>query len=65
MFINMGLVSPRPGKEKVLAAVMHSFAEAFEGPPGLQNTYVVIESDGMTIAGISVWEDKGSFLKRP
>ena len=61
MFINMGFVSPRPGKEKVLAAVMHSFAESFKGATGLIDTYVVIESNGSTLVGISVWNDKLSF----
>ena len=61
MFVNMGFATPRPGKEKELAETMRSFGKALEGMPGLLDAFVLAESDGKTLVGVSLWHDRASF----
>jgi len=61
MFVNMGFVSPRPGKKKALAETMRSFARALEGMPGLIETFVLEEEEGSSLVGVSIWRNRASF----
>jgi heme-degrading monooxygenase HmoA len=61
MFVNMGFATPKPGKEGVMVESMHSFAEALKGMPGLIDIFVIAETNGKTIVGVSIWKDKGAF----
>ena len=60
MFVNMGFVTPRPGKEKVMAQTMRSFADALEEMPGLLAVFVLSEEGGQVAGGcIHVEQQEG------
>jgi heme-degrading monooxygenase HmoA len=61
MFVNMGFVTPRPGKEKVMADTMQSFAKALEEMPGLLAAFVLSEDGGTSLVGVSMWSSKKAF----
>jgi len=61
MFVAMSFVSPRPGKEKALAEIIRSFANALEGMPGLLETFVLSEEGGKSLVGVSMWRDRMAF----
>jgi len=61
MFVNMGFVTPRPGKEEALAKAMRSFAGALEEMPGLLAVFVLSEEGGKSLVGVSMWSSKQAF----
>jgi heme-degrading monooxygenase HmoA len=61
MFVNMGFVTPRPGKEKVMARTMRSFADALEEMPGLLAVFVLSEEGGRSLVGVSMWSSRKAF----
>ena len=61
MFVNMAFVNPYQGKERELAENMLSFAKALRDQPGLIRTFVLSESDGKTLVGVSMWSDEAAF----
>jgi quinol monooxygenase YgiN len=63
MFVNMAFATPRPGKEKLMAETMKSFAQALGQLPGLVDTYLLADAEWKTLVGISIWKDKAAFEK--
>jgi heme-degrading monooxygenase HmoA len=61
MLVNMGFVTPRPGKEEAMAETMRSFARALEEMPGLLATFVLAEKGGGTLVGVSMWSSRKAF----
>jgi len=61
VFVNMGFVTPRPGKEKAMADTMRSFASALEEMPGLLAVFVLSEDGGRSLVGVSIWSSKKAF----
>jgi heme-degrading monooxygenase HmoA len=61
MFVNMGFVVPRAGKEKVMTETMRAFARALEEMPGLLAVFVLAEEEGRSLVGVSIWSSKKAF----
>jgi heme-degrading monooxygenase HmoA len=61
MFVNMGFVTPLPGKEEAMAETVRSFAKALEEMPGLLAVFVLAEEGGRSLVGVSMWSNKKAF----
>ncbi len=59
----MAFVNPNPGKEKALVENMKSFASALRDQPGIIQTFVLSESEGTTLVGVSIWSDEAAFRR--
>jgi heme-degrading monooxygenase HmoA len=61
MFVVMAFVNPNPGKEEEMANRMRSFRNALQTKTGLVKTFVLMERDGKTLVGVSMWTDEAAY----
>jgi heme-degrading monooxygenase HmoA len=61
MFVVMAFVNPNPGKEEEMANRMRSFRNVLQTKTGLVKTFVLMEPDGKTLVGVSMWTDEAAY----
>ena len=58
-YVGLSLMKPKPGEEKLVAALMDNLLEFFAEQPGYERGYVLLEGDTQGWVGrITLWESE-------